>query len=412
MANVGKAWNIDDLRKMARKRVPKYFFDYLDGGANSETTMRANENDFARWRLRQKVLTGAQSRVAGLGATYLGAEHRLPILLGPVGFAGMYWSRGEIAAGRAADDAGIGQCLSTFSICSLEDVAAARSGPLYFQLYMFRDRDLTEDILARCRLANVDAVFLTVDTCYIPIRERDARNGFRADTRLSARGVWSMLKRPGWCAGALSHGVPRIGNVLRYPELGASLLEQSAAVGRMIETRLSWADVKWLRARWPGRIVIKGILDPDDARRAVDEGVDGILISNHGGRQLDPAPSVMDVLPEIAEAVGKRTEILMDGGVRRGADVIKALALGASAVSIGRAYVYGLGAAGEKGVSRCLELLKGEMLPALNMMGFESIAELRAAGKSALRMAAPVHGATAVVEGAEGGARRLTESVL
>lgn len=412
MANVGKAWSIDDLRKMARKRVPRYFFDYLEGGANSETTMRANENDFARWRLRQKVLTGVRSSAAGLNATYLGAEHRLPILLGPVGFAGMYWPRGEIAAGRAADEAGIGQCLSTFSICSLEEVAAARSGPLYFQLYMFRDRDLTEDILARCRQANVDVVVLTVDTCHIPIRERDARNGFRAATRLSARGVWSMLKCPGWCVGALSNGVPKIGNVLRYPDLGTSLLEQSAAVGRMIDSRLSWADVKWLRARWPGKIIIKGILDPDDARRAVDEGVDGILISNHGGRQLDPAPSAMDVLPEIADAVGTRTEILMDGGVRRGADVIKALALGASAVSIGRAYIYGLGAAGETGVSRCLELLKGEMLPALNMMGFESIAELRAAGKAALRTAVPVHHAMTAAERSDEMSPGLMESVL
>ncbi|AIO68737.1 alpha-hydroxy acid oxidase [Burkholderia oklahomensis] len=412
MADVGKAWNINDLREMAQKRVPKYFFDYLDGGANSETTMRANESDFAHWRLRQKVLTGAESNAAGLNATYLGAEHRLPILLGPVGFAGMYWPHGEIAAGRAADEAGIGQCLSTFSICSLEDVAAARFGPLYFQLYMFRNRDLTEDILARCRQANVDVIFLTVDTCYIPIRERDARNGFRADTRLSARGVWSMLKRPGWCVGALSNGMPKIGNVLRYPDLGASLLEQSAAVGRMIDSRLSWADVKWLRARWPGKIVIKGILDSDDARRAVDEGVDGILISNHGGRQLDPAPSAMDVLPEIADAVGERTEILMDGGVRRGADVIKALALGASAVSIGRAYIYGLGAAGEKGVARCLELLKSEMLPALNMMGFESIAELRAAGKSALRMAGAVHGAVTAAAKPDETSPKLMESVL
>ncbi|MDW9253508.1 FMN-dependent dehydrogenase family protein [Burkholderia thailandensis] len=204
MANVGKAWSIDDLRKMARKRVPRYFFDYLEGGANSETTMRANENDFARWRLRQKVLTGVQSSAAGLNATYLGAEHRLPILLGPVGFAGMYWPRGEIAAGRAADEAGIGQCLSTFSICSLEEVAAARSGPLYFQLYMFRDRDLTEDILARCRQANVDVVVLTVDTCHIPIRERDARNGF-VPRRACRRGAC------GRCSNA------RAGALARYP---------------------------------------------------------------------------------------------------------------------------------------------------------------------------------------------------
>ncbi|WP_408397657.1 alpha-hydroxy acid oxidase [Paraburkholderia sediminicola] len=386
MSNVTKAWNMDDLRRMAARNVPKSFFDYLQGGANSEATMQSNRTDFARWELKQKVLAGIQDNTTDLGTTYLGKRHELPVMLGPVGFAGMYHRHGELAAGRAADKAGIAQALSTFSIASLEEVAQSRSGSLYFQLYVFRNRALTEDMLERCRKAGIDTLFLTVDTPFAPIRERDERNGFRANSSPSARMILSMMRHPLWLMGAIANGKPKVGNVKQYPELGSWIMDQSVNLGRMIDPSLSWGDIKWLRDRWDGKIVIKGLLDPDDARRAVDEGADGIVVSNHGGRQLDPAPSTISILPDVVKAVGGKTDILMDGGIRRGADVIKALALGATAVSIGRAYIYGLAAGGEQGVTRCLDLLKREILPALNMMGFRSIAELKAAGPDALRL--------------------------
>jgi L-lactate dehydrogenase (cytochrome) len=386
MSDVTKAWNIDDLRRMAERNIPRSFFDYLQGGANSETTMHSNRADFAQWELRQKVLAGIKDNTTDLDTTYLGQTHRLPVMLGPVGFAGMYHRDGELAAGRAADSAGIAQALSTFSIASLEEVAHSRNGPLYFQLYIFRNRELTEHMLERCRKANIDTLFLTVDTPFAPTRERDERNGFRANSSLSLRMLLSMMRHPLWCMGAIANGRPSVGNVRQYPELGSWIMDQSVKLGRMIDPSLAWSDIKWLRERWHGKIVIKGVLDPNDARRALDEGADGIVVSNHGGRQLDPAPSTIGILPEVVKAVGGKTDILMDGGIRRGADVIKALALGATAVSIGRAYIYGLGAGGEKGVTRCLDLLKGEITPALNMMGFRTIAELKAAGSDALRL--------------------------
>lgn len=385
MSDVSKAWNIDDLRRMASRNVPKPFFDYLQGGANSETTIQSNRRDFALWDLKQKVLAGIRENSTDLGTSYLGERHRLPVLLAPVGFAGMYHHRGEIAAGRAAEKAGIAQVLSTFSIASLEEVSRSHRGSLYFQLYVFRKRELTEHMLERCRAARIRTIFLTVDTPFAPVRERDERNGFRARTTLSPSMLLSMLRHPLWCFSAVANGMPAVGNCRPYPELGKSLMEQSVNLGRMIDPSLSWNDIGWLRDRWEGKIVIKGILDPDDARRAVDQGADGIVISNHGGRQLDPAPSTISMLAEIVRAVGGRTEIFMDGGIRRGADVLKALALGATSVLLGRAYIYGLGAGGEKGVARCLELLDGEMRPALNMMGFHTIDELKAAGAEALR---------------------------
>ncbi|CAM3437218.1 L-lactate dehydrogenase [Bordetella sputigena] len=385
MNDITKAWNIDDLRRMAKRNVPKPFFDYLEGGANSETTMQSNRSDYARWDLKQRVLVGIQDHTTDLGTSYLGSHHNLPLLLGPVGFAGMYHRRGEIAAGRAARKAGIAQVLSTFSIASLEEVVQSNGTSLYFQLYMFRKRELTEHMLSRCRAAHIDTIFLTVDTPFPPLRERDERNGFRARKTISPGMLLSMMKHPAWCLGAISKGMPTIGNCKPYPDLGKSLMEQSVNLGRMVDPTLSWADIRWLRDRWNGKIVIKGILDTDDARRAIDEGADAIVVSNHGGRQLDPAPSTISLLPEIADAVGGKIDILMDGGIRRGADILKALALGATAVLLGRAYIYGLGAGGERGVTRCLDLLRQEIGPALNMMGFHTIAELKAAGRSALR---------------------------
>jgi L-lactate dehydrogenase (cytochrome) len=380
--------NIEDLRRKSKRHVPKIFFDYLDGGADSETTLHRNVADFDQWVLRERVLRGVSS--VDLKTGFFGETHDLPIMLGPVGFAGMLSKRGEIAAARAADKAGIAQCLSTFSICSLEDVAAVKKGPLYYQLYVFRNRELTEDMVARAKAAGVKTLVITVDTAVAPPRERDDRNGFRARSFPSLSMLASMMIHPLWCLGAISHGVPRIENIDRYKEMGWWVMDQSAGLGKQIDPTLTWKDMAWFRSIWDGRMIIKGIMSGEDAKQAVDAGADGVIVSNHGGRELDPSASTISVLPEIVQAVGDRTEIVFDSGIRRGADIIKALALGANGVSLGRAYAYGLGAEGEVGVTRAIELLKAEIVAALILMGIGSISELRALGPEALRPIAPL----------------------
>ncbi len=380
--------NIEDLRRRAKANVPKIFFDYLDGGSDSETTLRRNVADFDHWTLRERVLHGVAN--VDLTTTFFGDTHTLPIMLGPVGFAGMLSKRGEIAAARAADKAGISQCLSTFSICSLEDVAAAKKGPLYYQLYVFRDRELTRDMVARAKAAGVKTLVITVDTAVAPPREKDDRNGFRARSFPSPSMVASMIRHPMWCLEAISHGVPKIGNIARYKKMGSWVMDQAAGLGRQIDPTLTWEDMRWFRGIWDGRMIVKGITSADDARQVVDCGADGLIVSNHGGRQLDPSASTISVLPEIVRAVGDRIEIVFDSGVRRGADVIKALALGANGVSLGRAYAYGLGADGEAGVSRAIELLRTEIVAALTLMGIRSISDLRALGPDALRASIPL----------------------
>lgn len=375
--------NIEELRCRAKSNLPKIFFDYLDGGANSETTLRRNITDFGHWSLRERVLRSISS--VDLRTNFFGEAHSLPVMLGPVGFAGMLSKRGEIAAGKAADKAGIAQCLSTFSICSLEDVAAVRKGPLYYQLYVFRQRDLTEDMVSRAKIAGIKTLIITVDTAVTPPRERDFRNGFRARKFPDLSMLMSMLRHPCWCSDIISQGVPRIGNIARYPDMGWWVMDQSVKLSEQIDPTLSWNDIRWFRDIWDGRMIIKGITSVEDAKQALDCGADGLIISNHGGRQLDPAPSTISILPEITQAVGKQTEIIFDGGIRRGADIIKALALGANGVSLGRAYAYGLGAGGEAGVTRAIELLKTELAYSLILMGIGSIEELRACGCDALR---------------------------
>lgn len=376
--------NVEDLRRRAKTRVPKIFFDYLDGGANSETTLRHNVADFDRWSLRERVLRGISS--VDLKTTFFGETHELPIMLGPIGFAGMLSMRGEIAAARAADKAGIAQCLSTFSICTLEDVAAVKKRQLYYQLYVFRNRELTKDMVARAKAAGIDTLVITVDTPVAPPREKDDRNGFRARSLPSLSMLVSMMIHPIWCLRAIAHGVPRIGNIDRYKEMGWWVMDQSAGLGKQIDPTITWDDMSWFRSIWDGRMIIKGITSAEDARQAVSCGADGLIVSNHGGRQLDPALSTISVLPEIVEAVGDRTEIVFDSGVRRGADVVKAVALGANGVCLGRAYAYGLAAGGEAGVTRAIELLKAEIVAALTLMGIGSINELRALGPAALRL--------------------------
>lgn len=375
--------NVEDAREAARRRLPRIFFDYIDGGSFGEETLKANRADFARWTLVQRVLNDVSAR--DLATRFLGSEHPLPFMLGPVGFLGLYAGGGEIAAAKAAHAAGIPLCLSTFSIASLAQLRQATTGPLAFQLYVMSDRAIGDELLVQAREAGVDTLFLTVDTAITSVRERDLRNGFRSLTRVSPGLGARLMTRPLWCLDMLRAGMPEVGAVAHRPEFGKGVLEQASNLSRRIDTRLSWKDVDDLRARWPGRLVLKGILSPEDAVTARSAGANAIVVSNHGGRQLDGASSTIAALPEIVEAVDGGMEVLFDGGIRRGADIVKALALGASGVLLGRAYVYGLAAAGEAGVARILDHLAEEVSLTIGLMGMRSIDELKARGRAALR---------------------------
>lgn len=373
---------IADLRHVARRRLPRIFFDYVDGGANTELTLRANEADFARWRLRQHVLRDVSAR--DLTSEFLGASHALPIMLGPVGFLGMLSRKGEVMAARAAGAAGIPSCVSAFSICPVDEVArSAEATKVYAQLYVLRDRALTEAMIARAEAAGAEALFLTVDTAVTPLRERDARNGFRNLVRPTLSQWLNMLSRPAWCRAMIADGMPEVGHA-RAHGFGRGVMEQAGNLSRQIDAGLNWTDVDWLRRRWTRRLVVKGVMEPEDALRAAEAGVDAIVVSNHGGRQLDGAASTIMALPAIAEAVGDRIDVLLDGGVRRGWHIAVALALGAKAVSLGRPYAWGLAAGGEAGVARAINMLATELDATLALMGLTSVAALRAAGRASV----------------------------
>ena len=375
--------NVEDARLAAKRRLPRIFFDYLDGGASDEVTMRANRADFERWALRQRVLVDTSKR--DLTTTFLGQINSLPFMLGPIGFLGLYAGHGEILAAQAGHAAGIPLCLSTFSIASITELRAKTLGPLHFQLYVLTDRAICDELLDQAREAGVDTLYLTVDTAVTGLRERDVRNGFRALTRIGPGLAMRLLSKPAWCRDMLHAGAPRVGAVQHRAEFGRGVLEHAGNLSRRIDTTLSWRDVEWLRARWKGRLVLKGILSTEDALMARDAGADAIVVSNHGGRQLDGAPSTISMLPEIVEALDGSLEVMLDGGIRRGADIVKALALGASGVLLGRAYAYGLGAAGGAGVSRIISHLAEEVDVTLALMGMSSIAELKQRGPASLR---------------------------
>jgi isopentenyl diphosphate isomerase/L-lactate dehydrogenase-like FMN-dependent dehydrogenase len=376
-------FNVEDARRLAEKRLPKIFFDYIDGAAFSEQTAAANVADFDAWLLEQRVLVDVSKR--DLSTTILGRPQKLPFMLGPVGFSGLFAPRGEILAARAAHAAGIPYCLSTFAITSLEELRAATDGPIWFQLYVLRDRSLAELFIQRAEKARAEALCVTVDTSVGGVRERDNRNGFRSVTRVTPRLGLSMIARPMWSLQMAAVGNPRIGNLADQPQYGRRVLEQASRIANQIDSALTWQDIARLRERWKGKLVIKGILNAEDARRAADSGADGLVVSNHGGRQLDCAPSTISVLPEIVAATGDRLEVLLDGGVRRGAHVAKALALGARGVLLGRAYAFGLGAAGGKGVADIIRLIATELDVTIGHMGVRTIDELRAGGMSLLR---------------------------
>lgn len=375
--------NIHDFRELARRRLPKIFFDYIDGGSFEEETMRANRSDFARFGLRQTVLV--EPRPQDLSTSYLGRRHPLPFMLGPVGFLGLYSGGGEEKAARAAHAAGIAFCLSTFSIASLADLRAVTDGPLDFQLYVLEDRSLCEEFLAAAEQAGVDTLFVTVDTAITGIRERDVRNGFRSLTRVTPGLLARLTLKPRWLADVALRGMPSVRAIEHRPEFGRGALEQAANLSRGIDKTLSWKDIAWLRERWTGKLVVKGVLAPEDAVKARDLGCDGVVISNHGGRQLDGASSTIGALPAIRDAVGPDFCLLLDGGIRRGTDILKAVGLGADGVLLGRAYAYGLAAAGQAGVAEVIAILTKEISISLALMGIASVDELKALRGSAIQ---------------------------
>jgi L-lactate dehydrogenase (cytochrome) len=366
--------NVADYRLAARARLPKVLFDYIDGGSYAEATLAANVADLQAISLRQRVLRDV-SRLS-MGIELFGQKLAMPVALAPIGIAGMYGRRGEIQAARAAEAAGLPFILSTVGVCSVEEVAAAATPP-WFQLYMIRDRGFMDDMLARARAAASPVLVFTVDLPTPGSRYRDARNGMTADT-FAARLAQARdgLTHPGWMWDVWLHGRPHTpGNLAAVAPDLKSLTQFWGWIGRNFDPSVTWKDLDWVRERWPGPLVIKGVLDADDAREAVRLGADGLVVSNHGGRQLDGALSGIAALPAIAEAAGSDLAVLMDGGVRSGLDVLRALALGARACLVGRAWAFALGARGEAGVAHVLRILKDELRVAMSLTGCVDVRE-------------------------------------
>jgi isopentenyl diphosphate isomerase/L-lactate dehydrogenase-like FMN-dependent dehydrogenase len=367
---VARCLNISDLRLLARRRIPRVVFDYVDGAAWDEVTSRRNREDFGRFALRPRVFVDVNE--VDTRTTVLGTPISLPIIGAPTGQTGLVHRDGETAVARGLHASGTLTTLSTAASYSIEEVAAASPGPKWFQLYTTRDRGLSEDLLARARAAGYVALAVTVDVQRSGARERDRRNRFSVPPRITMRTLLDGAVRPRWSANFVRHPRILMAN-FEWKLAGANAIAMSEFINRQFDPSLSWADFEWLREHWPGPIVVKGILRADDARRAVDHGAAGILASNHGGRQLDHGISAVRALPAIVQEVGADAEVYLDGGVRRGTDVVKALALGARACMIGRPLMYGLGAGGEAGVRRALEILGNEFVLSLALAGCPSL---------------------------------------
>ncbi len=370
---MGAMLTIEDLRRRARRRVPKMFFDYADSGSWTETTLRANEDDFRKIKLRQRVLVDMTDR--SLASTMIGEKVSMPVALAPTGLTGMQHADGEILAAQAAEEAGVPFTLSTMSICSIEDVAGATTKPFWFQLYVMRDRGFINDLIDRARAAGCSALVLTADLQILGQRHNDLRNGLSTPPKFTPKHVWQMATRPLWCLGMLGTKRRTFRNIAGHVKGVADLSSLGTWTAEQFDPRLSWADVAWIKERWGGKLIIKGILDVEDAQMAVETGADAIIVSNHGGRQLDGAPSSISALPEIVAAVGDRIEVHMDGGVRSGQDVLKALCLGARGVYIGRPFLYGLGAGGREGVRLALDIIRKELDVTLALCGKRDIAQ-------------------------------------
>jgi L-lactate dehydrogenase (cytochrome) len=351
--------NIEDLRVLAEKRVPRMFYDYADSGSWTEGTYRANEADFQKIKLRQRVAVNMENR--STATQMVGTKVKMPVAIAPVGLTGMQHADGEIKAAKAAEKFGIPFILSTMSICSIEDIAANTQAPFWYQLYMMRDREAMAAMIERTRKAGCTALVLTLDLQVIGQRHKDLKNGLTAPPKPTLANIINLMTKPRWCLGMAGTRRHTFGNLVGHVKGVSDMRSLSAWTNEQFDPTLSWADVAWVKERWGGKLILKGIQDVEDAKLAVQSGADAIVVSNHGGRQLDGAQSSIEALPAIVAAVGSDIEVWMDGGIRSGQDVLKAWALGARGTLIGRAMVYGLGAMGEAGVTKALQIIHKEL---------------------------------------------------
>ena len=372
--SVEQALTIADLKEQARRRVPKMFFDYADSGAWTEGTYRANEEDFHKVKLRQRVLVDMTNR--SLASEMIGEKVSMPVALSPTGLTGMQHADGEMLAAQAAEEAGVPFTLSTMSICSIEDVRSVTSKPFWFQLYVMQDRDFVLNLIDRAKAAGCSALVLTLDLQILGQRHKDVRNGLSAPPRFTPKHVWQMATRPFWCLDMLGTKRRTFGNIVGHAKSVTDLTSLSAWTSEQFDPQLSWKDIEWIRERWGGKLILKGILDEEDARMSLGSGADAIIVSNHGGRQLDGAASSISMLPRIVDAVGDQMEVHLDGGIRSGQDVLKALCYGAKGTYIGRPFLYGLGAGGKAGVRRTLEIIRKELDITLALCGERDVKNL------------------------------------
>ncbi len=371
MSALDNILTIDEMMARAKRRVPKMFFEYADSGSYTESTYRDNESDFQKIKLRQKVAVNLEGR--NLKTTMLGKEITMPVAIAPAATGGMQVADGEIKAAKAAEKFGIPFTLSTMSVCSIEDIAENTTAPFWFQLYVMRDRGFIERLIDRAKAAKCSALVLTMDLQILGQRHKDIHNGLSTPPKFNAKSIWQMMQHPEWCLGMLGTKRHTFRNIVGHVQGGGDLSSLSVWTASQFDPTLNWKDVAWVKERFGGPVIVKGVLDPEDARSAVDAGADAIIVSNHGGRQLDGAPSTIRVLPEILDAVGKRTEVYLDSGIRSGQDVLKAMALGAKGTFIGRAMLYGLGAGGEAGVTRALDIIQKELDTTMALCGERDI---------------------------------------
>ncbi|HTC26683.1 alpha-hydroxy acid oxidase [Dyella sp.] len=358
---------VADLRELAKRRVPRAFFEYADRGSYEETTLRANRAALAQINLRQRVMRNVDNR--SLATDIVGQPVSMPLAIAPTGLTGLQRGGGEILGARAAEKAGIPFCLSTVSICSIEQVRDAVKTPFWFQVYVMRDRGFTRELIERAKAAGCTALMLTADLTVQGQRHREIKNGLSVPPRITLHNLLDMLSKPRWAWSMLNAPSRSFGNLRGRIENTDSLTTLAQWIANQFDPTLTWDDLEWIRALWPGKLIIKGILDPEDARIAADHAVDAIVVSNHGGRQLDGAPASIDVLPSIVQAVGDRLQVLFDGGILSGQDLLKALACGAHAGLIGKAFLYGLGAMGEAGVTQTIELIRRELSVSMALTG-------------------------------------------
>ncbi len=365
---------IADLKRLARRRVPKMFFDYADSGAWTESTYRNNESDFAKIKLRQRILVDMTDR--SLSTTMIGENVSMPVALAPTGLTGMQHADGEMLAAQAAEAFGVPFTLSTMSICSIEDVASVTKKPFWFQLYVMKDRDFIKNLIGRAKAAGCSALVLTLDLQILGQRHKDIRNGLSAPPKFTPKHIWQMATRPAWCLGMLGTQRRTFRNIAGHAKNVTDLSSLSSWTAEQFDPQLNWNDVAWIKEQWGGKLILKGILDVEDAQMAAKAGADAIIVSNHGGRQLDGAPSSISMLKPIVDAVGDQIEVHVDGGIRSGQDVLKARALGAQGVYIGRPFLYGLGAMGKEGVTLALEIIRKELDITMALCGKRDIEDI------------------------------------